>query len=478
MKHKFLQSFFKQTLFIYLSEIFAKSFGFITTIFIAKFLGKEALGQLSYASSIVFLASIFTDLGYAPLAVKHFAQYGKTNKEVINPAFTLKFLSSIIIFVLMTIYLTIEGNIDFSSKALIFVLLLNLIVSSLSFPYQFALQGLRWFQYENILKIITSFLSFILLLIFLKVYPNIIVIGGGIALFVSFVNILFFYQLNRKLDFIKVNLVFKKDKIFSFFKECLPFSIAIIITLFHNKLDIIILKKFTGFLEVGIYTLAYKIIEVIRIIPDIIFRVTFPTFSSFFRNWDEKAETALFILTKYLLIISTSISLILAFYSNNFLTLLGKDYQDVGKILQVLCWILIPAFLYSVTSGIINAGPKPQINTIIQLFMSISYFVILFILIPKKGIWGIVYTLVFIEWLGLLIKIIYLKFKICNIKYMRLFSKIFLIAGISAIPIYLNRSFVSIMIFLVLYFILLFKTKTISKPEFLYFYKLAGSYGE
>lgn len=474
-----IEKLFKQTFFIYLTEFLSRGFGFLTTILIAKYLSTSALGQISYAASLVFLLAVFTDLGYAPVAVKKFAQAGKDDKTALNPGFTLKFLSSAAAFILIIFYLGFAGA-EMDRTVFLLVLLsgVNLIVSSLSFPYQFSLRGLRLFQYENLFKLGASSVCFALLLLSLKVRPDAVVIGGVIPIVASLFMLFSFYLLNARLGVVRPGLTFDAGRLSGFFRECLPFSVAVIITLFQNKLDIVILKNFTDFQAVGVYVLAYKGIEAIAIIPNVIFTVTFPVIAAHFTDRAGALRDSVRLMTKYLFVLSVPVAVVLFFTGGKAVALImGPAYADAGSLLELLAPVLVPVFLYSATSGTIMAGPKPSANTLIQLGAALSYFLLLFILVPSKGARGLVYSLIFVEWAALLAKMVYINRKICGVDYAAMGLKVLGAAAAAVFPFFFFGSFASAVIFLAVYSAVLVISGFVDKKGFGEFYKLAGAFG-
>ena len=475
--HNIFKVLVKQTAFIYLTEILSRLANFASAILIVRYMGEAALGEISYAASLVFLFAVFTDLGYALISVKYFAQFGKEDKEVLNPGFTLKFISSVAIFLILLSY-PVFVSINSALSLLISLLALDIVFSSFSFPYKYAFGGLRQFQYESILKIIIAAFSLALLLILVQVYPNIAVVGGGIPLFCSLFSFLYFWRLNKKLNIVNAKLTFDIAKLTAFFKSCLPFSIGAVVVMFHQKIGIILLKEFSDFESVGVFIIAYKIIEALNMIPNVILGITFPVLSSFFVNWNEKAEKIVFILTKYLLIISVPLALLVCFLGGDLLTLLiNKPCGDCGGLLKILSWILVPSFLYSVTGGLINAGPRPGANTTIHFFMTGLYCVMLAVFLPGWGLLGLAYSMVLVEWLALLIRVIYIRKWIYKTGHIALLYKVFIAAGVSFIPLFMMNSYGAGIISLVLYLGILIISGFITKEEVLVFYRIAGSYG-
>lgn len=473
------KNFFRQTYFIYLTELISRGFGFFTAILIARELSQTALGQISYASSLVFLFAVFTDLGYAPVAVKKFAQSGKSDAQALNPAFTLKFFSSLASLLGISLLLLHTPPKDSSTAMLILLFAVNLVAGALSFPYQFALRGLRLFQYENILKLCSAAVGFGLLLIFLKVNPDVTLIGGVIPLIISAIMFAGFYSLNGRLKVVDVGFVWEFKKLAGFFKECLPFSLTVIITLFHNKLDIVMLKGFTDFQTVGVYVLAYKIIETLNIIPNVIFSVTFPALAAQFADRDKKLERTIFLLTKHLLFIAVPLMFALFLFGDKALELfMGRAFSQAGVVLGLLALIIIPTFLYAVTSGVILAGPRPEVNTAIQFCSSLSYFLLLAFLIPAKGVLGLVYALIAVEWGGLFAKMVYVNYRICRVAYAPLIAKTLAVTVIAAVPLWFFRNWTSLGVFLGLYGVALVMSGLVEKEEFRDFYRLAGAFGE
>ena len=175
------------------------------------------------------------------------------------------------------------------------------------------------------------------------------VINGGLTYFILgyvFSNlpgffILSFY-LSRKFNF-RFTLEFGAVK--WLFKEALPLYGYLILDSLFQQLDIILIKYFHGDYEVGIYSVAVRLVFPLLVIPYAVIQTVFPRIVQNMNSLSNQNEKLIVIVYKILFGLAIIISLLFTFKSQEVITLLfGLNFEKSALPTSILLWSQI--FIY------------------------------------------------------------------------------------------------------------------------------------
>ena len=94
-----------------------------------KYLGPEQFGILSYATSFIFLFSIFSDLGLELIVVRELIKNGGRSDEILGSTFLLKFLGALCA-VIIIFFITESHYLDPYLRKIILIMSLSMIFQS------------------------------------------------------------------------------------------------------------------------------------------------------------------------------------------------------------------------------------------------------------------------------------------------------------------------------------------------------------
>src|SRR5690606_17735056 len=114
--------------------------GLLVGIWVARYLGPEQFGLLSYVQSLVFLFTVFAALGLDAVVVRELVKDSSRAGKLIGTAFGLKLIGAILIFPLLILALMLSDSDDYTR------FLVVVVASSVIF-YSFNV-GDYYFQYK------------------------------------------------------------------------------------------------------------------------------------------------------------------------------------------------------------------------------------------------------------------------------------------------------------------------------------------
>lgn len=380
------------SLYTIFEKIIVMLISFFATVIVVRYLGPSDFGLLSYAFSIVAVASAFTKFGLNSLMIKMFSEKPDNIDELFISSLFIKLISSLLVVIILGIFFFIyEKNIF----PLVIIALLVLIIESfegIKFLYQAKLLA-KYITYAGILSTIVAT---ILKVIF--VYFNASLIGfGAIYTFSIFLGIVFLYFFQKKSNLNVSIFQFKKsfnfEKIKILLVSAFPLYIAGIATAIFMKADQLMLQWLTDSYQVGIYSVAVTLASALNFIPVAISASFLPILTKLKTNSTNEYNEKTQLFADSMIIIVLPIVIIFFLFSNFIIeSLYGIQFHESAKILSLYIIILIFIAFEGIVSNLL-------IIENLQKYMMLSYGLgailnILFnlFLIPKMQAEGAVYA--------------------------------------------------------------------------------------
>ncbi len=367
-----VKNLFKNTSWMMVSQIITGLCAFIWSIIIARYLGVNDFGILSFGVSFNCLTTVLLDLGLTTYSIRDMSRDTDLISEYIGRLIPLKILLGIFTFVLTLIILILMGY-DHISIEVTLILVFQIFFMSLGSLIGGAFQALRKLKYSSISGIIYSLVQLSMILI--GVYLDLGLIFITCAYVAGYlVQVIYLYIELRK---------YQKPKIevnISFWKKCLKFSLPFALTaLFYSiyySIDVVMLSYLVGDVATGLYNSAYKIISVLNTFFPIYQAVVFPLMSKMFNNSDDLMKLSFNKSIKYLLLILLPLSLGIIAYTDQIVVLVyGNAYIASSTIMRILIWTVILLFVNGAITTLLNASNKEV--SVTKIYAAASIFNVL-----------------------------------------------------------------------------------------------------
>ncbi len=442
--------------------------------FIARYLGQEGYG--SYALILAFLSifNILADLGLYSLMTREISRPGADEKKIASNIFTLRI---VVLLIFLSLAFIVVWFFPYSTQVK-----LGVAVGAAAFLFLSSSQVLmgifqKYLRTDKaaLSEVIGRAVQMVLVILFIFLDLGLFAILGAMimgALLIFILNFLF----ARK--YIPLTLAFDFPYWRKLIKTAFPIAISIVLTLIYFKIDSIFLSL--GFInqssvnpisDVGIYNIAYRVLEGAIFFPAMLVGLIMPLLSKFavsdhiqFKKIFQKTLDVLIIfiipVVIGLLILSLPIVVLIG----------GKDFDVSAPVLQILSIAIGLIFLGSLFGHSIIALDKQKIGAWIYLGGMVFNVVANLIFIPKYSYLGAATTTVFTE---LLVTIFMLILIWKTISYFPSFRIVFkaLFAGLTmgAVIYYFQNwnLFLLIGLGLVVYLGMLYLIKGITKEEVL-----------
>jgi O-antigen/teichoic acid export membrane protein len=372
---------------IYLSgSIIVQTLGFIGLIFLMRFLPVEEYGKYTYIIEFISIFAFFSDGGFTQHIIKESSQNPGSVEKIYAKAQSAQLLiSGLMLALILCISYPTNSVQDFYYLS---IFGLSVVISAYFAPMLAILIAAGRKDLIFIKDVVLSILRilFILLGIYLKApFSYFIYLGfiNGIVLF-----ILFLYTKGQQ-EF-KHMLNFKPaiaDSI-GFIRHGFLFTILMAANVVYNKIDIIMLEKMIGSVEVAYYSGATRFIYPFMFISGAFMTAVFPKLARHSEERDKFRNIqnlALYYLGGIGVVLSTSLYLGADILFEFFF---GDKYDFSIPVFKVLVWYLAIVFIYGPISNSLVAKNKVVFLVYLNLIMMMMNVVMNFFLIPEYGAKG------------------------------------------------------------------------------------------
>lgn len=269
------QTIVKNAFWLVSAEILTRAFKFFFIIFIARTLGVTEYGKFSFALAFAAFFSIFSNLGIAEIVVREFAR--EPGQERWFPQlFTLKVVLSVAAMISL-IFVSLFAVSDSSIRMVIWILAIYFFMQSIREILGAFLTARQRMEYESILRILEAVIltgaGFLVLFTFPSI-KNISWVYVLASLLTLGSLIVFFHRRIAPIKFRIDRPLWKKFLLLS-----LPLGFAGFFTTIFGYIDILTLGFFGQITQIGWYSVAYVIFNIIFLPSLVINQIFFPVLS-------------------------------------------------------------------------------------------------------------------------------------------------------------------------------------------------------
>lgn len=364
--------------------------GLFVGIWVARYLGPEQFGLLSYAQSFVFLFSATATLGLDAIVTRELIKDQSKRDILLGTAFFLKLFAAVITILLLFLIVRFTIN-DYYSKSLVMVIASAMVFHSFYvIDFYFRSKVLAKFVvFSQLISLCVSSLikiAFILCQASLMAFAVIVIFDS----FVLSMSYIFFYK-NYRLE-IKL-WKFDKETAYSLLRDSWPLIFSGIAISFYMRIDQVMIKEMLSSEAVGQYAVAVKLSEVWLFITVAVTNSLYPAIVNAKKKSEYKYKLSILNLYRLLVLLSISISLLIFFSSKQIVLItFGNQYSQSITLLQLYVWSIIFVFLNNASWNWYITENLQRLATI-KLFIGAFLNIILnYLFIKRYGLIGAVYA--------------------------------------------------------------------------------------
>lgn len=370
--------------FIWLSaaNIVSSAFGAVLFIYLARILGPDSFGHLSYAFTIAFFLVNFVDIGLSTYGIREIAKNRSRISDYASEIVSFRFLTASVIFFLLVVATLLSA---YSSSFKMVIIASSLMLFTCALATEWAFQGIEKMAMVLISFAVTSFLQLAITYALVKkpsdlIRAPVIYFAATLPALITYLVLLKFRVLLKVGDL---------KRIFSYLSSSLVIWSISIFAQVYNGLDILILGLFRPIQEVGYFTIAKKVVGAFIMFMVFLTNAVLPRLSYAFCN-----DTALFKVTTRKFLRFASLFTVFVLLPSIFLCekivifAVGNQYTPAVMPLNIMIvGLVFVLFNLPYSTGLIACGMEKDV--MIQTAASAGLSLLLnFIIIPRYGIIG------------------------------------------------------------------------------------------
>ena len=372
---------------LFFDKILRIGIGLLVGVWVARYLGPEQFGLLSFALAFVGLFTAISTLGLQGIIVREIVRYPKESNKIVSTGFVLQLIGGVITFFIAIIIISYLRPDNMLTK---------LIVAILGFAQIFrAAEVIKYWYEARVLSKYVVWVENIVFLIIASVKVALIMLKAPLIAFVivAFIEVFFIAVLLVVLYILKVERFqnftpsFARAKVL--LRDSWPLILSGLAIAVYMKIDQIMLGQLRGDYQVGIYSVAVRLSEIWYIIPTTIVASVFPAIIKAKKTSEKLYIERIQKLYDLMVLIAIVIALPMTFLSTRLVILLfGQEYAEAGPVLAIHIWAAVFVFL-GVASSKWFLAENRQILSFQRTFLGAILNVILnLLLIPTHGAIG------------------------------------------------------------------------------------------
>ncbi len=368
-------------------QVFRLAAGLLVGVWLARYLGPEQQGLISYASAFTSLFAIIATLGLDEIVIREIVREPESSDEITGTAFFMKLAGGVITLIVTVIAITLTRPENHT------VLLLTSILATGTIFQSFNVIDC-WFQSQvaaryTVMARNASFVLIVLakaLLIFLKA-PLVAFAFAGVAEIALAAGglVLVYHRLGHRISFWR----FKWSLAKSLLKYSWPLILADALITVYMRIDQIMLGSMVGDKAVGLYSVVVRISEAWYFIPGAIVASVYPVLIKLREEDREAYLQQLQRLYTFLVWLALAVAVPFTFISTFLVTaLFGQQYSAAGNVLSVHIWTAVFIFYGIGKSVFIQCENMQKFCLVCTAAGAILNIVLNIYLIPRYDIMG------------------------------------------------------------------------------------------
>ena len=334
---------------LFFDKILRMGVGLIVGVWVARYLGPEQFGLLSFATAFVGLFGAIAGLGLHGIVVRDIVRDPDGKEATLGTAAVLQFFGGLFAYALILVVIFWLRPDDTLAKFLVAILGSVMV-------FKASEVAVCWFE-SQVLSKYTVWVQNGTFLVFAAIKVVLILQNAPLlafawammaeALVVAVLMLVMLGLRGPRLRQLRVTL----SRVKRLLADSWPLMLSGIAVVVYMKIDQIMLGQMVGDEAVGIYSAAVRISEVWYFIPMAIVASVFPAILQAKQRSEEEYYRRLQQLYDLMVWLSIAIALPMTFLSTPIVVLLfGEAYADSGSVLAIHIWAAVFVFL-GVASG-------------------------------------------------------------------------------------------------------------------------------
>lgn len=366
------------------SEAVALACGLLSSVVLSRHLEVEGFGAFNYVFAFMYLFLAINDLGVNTIVVREISQAPHRAGEIIGSAIALRL--TIAGAVLVTAWAAIwTWPMDPSLRLPLSLFALILPLNALNVPAMIFTTAMR-FDLNAMATIIWRVSGLALILVAVALGWGVTAVLG--ALLVSeVIGLTTVHLLARPLAAWRIHV----DRIEwrTLMRSAAPVGASLLLTAIVNRIDFLMLEKMTSLEDVGLYSAAYRITNMLEKFPLLVMATLYPIMSQLAAADRDRLRDVYRRTFAHFAAAAIPIGLVMSALAP-YLTawLFGEEYRGAGRALRFLVWATVCLYLALAGGNLLISVGRARDNVVALVAGASANVGLNLALIPRYGIAG------------------------------------------------------------------------------------------
>ena len=358
---------------------------FLFYAFMGRVLGPEQYGTFAAAIALGGILSLFIQFGLPALLGREVAANPENGARLTSLFLRIECCNGLII---LPFLWPITQLLGFSNEGILicYLVFLSEICRSAKLTLRNVLRGIDEFSVETISVSLERLLTYGLAGSILLITENIIwVITTIIVVRLAEILILTYYINQKTPIFSEKNT----GSIWKYVKTAYPFALSGVLWVLYYQVDILALQWLDTSAETGLYSAAYRIVEIFSALPRVVFYVSFTKFARCHRTQPERLPKEIYKTTCLLVLGVLPLIIAAGYFTEPLVTILfGSSFVGATGALSVLIPSLAIKLFGSLSRYLFEATGQERLLPPMLLTTVVVNIIANIILIPTYGAVG------------------------------------------------------------------------------------------
>jgi O-antigen/teichoic acid export membrane protein len=351
----------------------------LLTIFLPRYLGAEAIGQLHLGMSIWMIMGVFMAFGMDTFLIKAIARDPAQAPDLLGTTLVVRAVLFILSFGIVTLYAYMA---QYPTETLYIIYLVG--IAQLLWQWVAAceavLEGLETMEHISIArvvgKIINTFLGIAVLLLGYGIYTI-----GIVGIIAALGNLLLLFIILGRRYRLRIRIAPRQAV--TMVKASASYLTIALSLVFYNQVDVIIISFLVNEQTIGWYSASDRLFSTLLFVPTIIVTAIFPMLAR--TNTDDPTAMPRIMRRNFdmMLLVSVPLGLGLMIIADPLVVLLfGAEFAASGPILAVMGIVLIFTYLNILLGKFMLATDRQNIWTVVMVTATVLTVPLDLVLIP------------------------------------------------------------------------------------------------
>lgn len=370
-------------------QIVRQVVGLLVGVWLARYLGPQLFGDLSYAFAVVMIVSPVAMLALDEIAIRRLVQDPTCREEALGTAFFMMLAAGVVAFVLAVTAIFLARPDDRLVHWLVGILAAGTIVQAfiaIEFWFESQMQWKFTVYAKTSAFLLLSVAKIVLILL---QAPLVAFAWAGLAeTVIGSAGLVFVY---RRQGHAISRWRFHWRTARSLLRDSWPLIFSTVLTMIYLRIDQVMLGSMVGSEELGNYSVAVRIAEAWYFLPIVFSSSLFPAIMKAQAVSEELFDAHMQKLYRLMALLAYAVALPVAFFSDEIIQILfSADYANAGPLLAILVWTGLFTSLGAARNVFIISKNWTRINLVSTALGCGLNIVLNLILIPRYGAMGAV----------------------------------------------------------------------------------------